>query len=259
MVTENELIDKITAYMQNNATLCPLVFDEHNLIYDYVRQGLLNIADFFIEQTQKAFASLKVEDIVLAGGIVSYIYNDQTDIDLGIVAVPDVANADADLIQRLFRYVNRSFPQKGYKFHLFARNIDYGLVEPSHFFHGSGTYSLSENRWRQMPVHREFTYSPQELFEYYKDYCDKVYAFVDSLPKIEDKWLTFESCRRLEAHLDALKKDALLLKENGPEQEYGMEYNCHRIFNKLGVYGHFKSIITEAHYQLVNVLELRDE
>lgn len=76
---------------------------------------------------------------------------------------------------------------------------------------------------------------------------------------MEDKWLTFESCRRLEAHLDALKKDALLLKENGPEQEYGMEYNCHRIFNKLGVYGHFKSIITEAHYQLVNVLELRDE
>ena len=124
MVTENELIDKITAYMQNNATLCPLVFDEHNLIYDYVRQGLLNIADFFIEQTQKAFASLKVEDIVLAGGIASYIYNDQTDIDLGIVAVPDVANADADLIQRLFRYVNRSFPQKGYKFHLFSRNID---------------------------------------------------------------------------------------------------------------------------------------
>ena len=113
MVTENELIDKITAYMQNNATLCPVVFDEHNLVYDYVRQGLLNIADFFIEQSQKAFVSLKVEDIVLAGGIASYIYNDQTDIDLGIVAVPDVANADADLIQRLFRYVNRSFPPKG--------------------------------------------------------------------------------------------------------------------------------------------------
>ena len=157
MVTENELIDKIAAYMQNNATLCPLVFNEHNLVYDYVRQGLLNIADFFIEQSQKAFVSLKVEDIVLAGGIVSYIYNDQTDIDLGIGAVPDVANADADLIQRLFRYVNRSFPQKGYRFNLFARNIDYGLVEPSPFFHGSGTYSLSENRWRQMPVHREFT------------------------------------------------------------------------------------------------------
>ena len=192
MVTENELIDKITAYMQNNATLCPLVFDEHNLIYDYVRQGLLNIADFFIEQTQKAFASLKVEDIVLAGGIVSYIYNDQTDIDLGIVVCPETDGYNPDMVQQMFRYVNRAFPQKGYRFNLFARNIDYGLVEPSHFFHGSGTYSLSENRWRQMPVHREFTYSPQELFEYYKDYCDKVHHFVNTLPKVEDKWLVIK-------------------------------------------------------------------
>ena len=120
MVTENELIDKITAYMQNNATLCPLVFDEHNLIYDYVRQGLLNIADFFIEQTQKAFASLKVEDIVLAGGIVSYIYNDQTDIDLGIVVCPETDGYNPDMVQQMFRYGNRACPQKGYRFNLFA-------------------------------------------------------------------------------------------------------------------------------------------
>lgn len=112
----------------------PACFDEHNLIYDYVRQGLLNIADFFIEQTQKAFASLKVEDIVLAGGIVSYIYNDQTDIDLGIVVCPETDGYNPDMVQQMFRYVNRAFPQKGYRFNLFARNIDYGLVEPSHFF-----------------------------------------------------------------------------------------------------------------------------
>ena len=42
--------------MQNNATLCPLVFDEHNLIYDYVRQGLLNLSLIHIYQHQQQAA-----------------------------------------------------------------------------------------------------------------------------------------------------------------------------------------------------------
>ena len=258
MVTEEELLSDIAKNLQNNDNLCQLIFDEHNQAYDYVRQGLLKIANFIVDQGRITLSSLVVDDIVLAGGMASYIYNAETDVDIGIIAHPDMAKYDPKVVQNIFRAMNDSLPTKGYRFNILSRNIDYGFVEPSQFLSGGRSYSLLNNSWLQMPQHREFSFSVQEIFEAYKAYCDKVYLFVNSLEKIDGKWLTFESCNKLQEHLDKLREDALRLKENGPEQEYGLEYNVHRFFNKFGVRGHFEALITEAHNQLVNVLEIED-
>ena len=258
MVTEEDLLSDIAKNLQNNDNLCQLVFDEHNQAYDYVRQGLLKIAHFIADQGRITLSSLVIDDIVLAGGMASYIYNAETDVDIGIIAHPDIAEYDPEVVQNIFRVINNSLPSKGYRFNIFSRKIDYGFVEPSYFFSGSGTYSLLNDAWIQKPQHREFSFSVREIFEAYKAYCDNVYLFVDSLEKIDGKWLTFESCNKLQEHLDNLRKEALKLKETGPEQEYGLEYNVHRFFNKFGVKGHFEALITEAHNQLVNVLEIED-
>ena len=262
MVTEEELLSDIAKNLQNNDNLCQLIFDEHNQehnqAYDYVRQGLLKIANFIVDQGRITLSSLVVDDIVLAGGMASYIYNAETDVDIGIIAHPDLKEYDPKVVQNIFRVINDSLPTKGYRFNILNRNIDYGFVEPSQFLSGGRSYSLLNNSWLQMPQHREFSFSVQEIFEAYKAYCDKVYLFVNNLEKIDGKWLTFESCNKLQEHLDKLREDALRLKENGPEQEYGLEYNVHRFFNKFGVRGHFEALITEAHNQLVNVLEIED-
>ena len=258
MITEAELLADISEQMQNNDVLCPIVFDGHGQMYDYVRQNLLKIADFFIEQSQKALSPLKIEDIVLCGGICSYIYNAKTDVDIGVVARPETENYDAGVVQRLFDTINEAFPSKGYRFNLFKRNIDYGLVEPSYFFSGSRVYSLKDDSWRAMPVHRVFSYTPEEFMGIYKKYCDDLYLWADGLEKIDGQYLTFESCKKLEQRLAELKEDALKQKENGPEQEYGLAYNLYRFFNKFGVKANFLDMIKESHYQLVNVLEIED-
>lgn len=245
--------------MQNNSILCPLIFDDNNQAYDYIRNGLLNLADFYINHAKNIFSNLKVLDIVLVGGMASYIYNSKTDIDLMIIATLDTPDSQPDDIKQLFQMANRGFRRKGYIFNLFERNIDYWLAEPSTVFSGSGLYSLSNNCWRKQPIHREFSYTPEEAVPAYKAYCDNIYKFVKSLPKIDGEWLTFEGCHKLQNYIEQLKHDAMLAKENGAEQEYGIEYNCYRFFCKFGGKQHFYNLITESQNQLINGLEAVDE
>lgn len=259
MSGSQELTIKIAERMQNNSILCPLIFDDNNQAYDYIRNGLLNLADFYINQTKNIFPNLKVLDIALIGGMASYIYNSKTDIDLMIITTLDTPDNQPDDIKHLFQTVNRGFRKKGYIFNVFNRTIDYWLAEPSTVFSGSGLYSLSDNCWRKQPIRREFSYTPEEATEAYKAYCDNINSFVRHLPKIDKKWLTFEGCHKLQNYIQQLKQEALHLKENGPDQEYGIEYNCYRFFCKFGVKQHFFDLITESQNQLINGLEADDE
>jgi len=259
MSDTQDLTAKIAERMYNNSILCPLIFDDKGQAYDYVRTGLLNLADFCITNAKRYFPNLQVQDIVLVGGMASYIYNSETDIDLVIIATIDVPNSAPKQITPLFQTVNRSSRKRGYIFKLFERYIDYWLAEPSTIYPGSGLYSLSDNCWRKKPIHREFSYTPEEATAAYKKYCEKAHQFVKSLPKIDEKWLTFDGCHKLQNYIEQLKHEALMAKENGPEQEYGIEYNCYRFFCKFGVKQHFFDLITESQNQLINGLEVEDE
>lgn len=255
-----ELISRISEKMQNNNILCPLIFDENGTAYDYVRSGLLNLADYYIKQAEKCVINLQIHDIALIGGMVSYLYNSKTDIDLVILASIDVPHANADDIKVIFQTLNRGIHNKGYHFSLFQRDIDCWFAEPSSIISsGCGLYSLSDNCWRQKPIRRDFSYTPEEAERAYKAYCDNIHKFVASLPKIDGKWLTFDGCHKLQNYIEQLKHEALSVKENGAEQEYGIEYNCYRFFCKFGGKQHFYNLITDSQNQLINGLEAEDE
>lgn len=75
MIQKQDLFAQISEKMQNNRVLCPLIFDDKEQAYDYIRSGVLNLAEFYITQVRKALVNQQVQDIVLIGGITSYIYN----------------------------------------------------------------------------------------------------------------------------------------------------------------------------------------
>ncbi len=260
MSDTQDLTVKIAERMQNNSILCPLIFDDKGQVYDYIRTGLLNLADFCVTNAKRYFPNLQVQDIALVGGMSSYIYNSKTDIDLVIIATIDAPNSDTKQITTLFQTVNCSNKKRGYIFNLFERYIDYWLAEPSSLISlGCGLYSLRDNCWKKKPIHREFSYTPEEATEAYKKYCDNINNFVRTLPQIDGKWLTFDGCHKLQNYIEQLKREALMAKENGSEQEYGIEYNCYRFFCKFGVKQYFFDLITESQNQLINGLEVEDE
>lgn len=241
--------------LKNNDCLCGLFFTPEGKLYPQERETLLKIANFFIKKNQQFLPTLKVNDILLCGGITSYIYNDKTDVDLGIVVeMPDFFPNESEFYQ-LLKKMNPCYQVRGFNFRILNRRIDYGLVPPSFFYGGSGTYSLTQDCWLNSPRHREFSFTLDEFYKRYCVYNAQVHQFVDLLERIDDAFLTMESCHKLDSYLYHLRMEALKIKSKHPEQEYCLEYNMYRCLKKFGVVRHFYNFIMDSCQHNVNILE----
>ena len=70
----------------SHETLNQKLFDEDDVMKEDVRQALLDIADNFITHVKECEIPIKVVDIWMVGSNAAYNYNENSDIDIHIIA-----------------------------------------------------------------------------------------------------------------------------------------------------------------------------
>ncbi len=247
--------NKIQKLLTNNDSLCGLLFNEEGELYPYERDVLLGAADFFIKHSKQFFSKFEIEDILLSGGMASYIYNPDTDVDVTVIANLPNKEINEDTLQNIFYKINQMFIIRGFNFKILNRKIDVGVLAPKYMRKGSGLYSLMDNKWLSFPVHREFSFSLDVFYTTYCKYSKDIHNFVYGLEKYQDAFLTINSCKVLEKYLREVQQKALATKDIHPEQEYCMDYQLYRCLKDFGVVTHFRNYIMDSYKYNISVLE----
>ena len=96
-----EFYDSKSANLEENIEkhdkLNPALFDEDKHLFPDVREALLRIAKEFVSRVEEDDVAINVADIKLVGSNCSYNYNQDSDIDLHIVAETNSLNDPNDL------------------------------------------------------------------------------------------------------------------------------------------------------------------
>lgn len=243
--------------LQNNCHLCQLLYDDNRELYPFERESLLRIADFYFQRVKNQIIGLELKDIVLCGGITSHIYNETTDIDLGLIVNLGSNISDSEEQRKFLKLYNPGYQSRGFNFCILNRKVDYGMVNYLHA--GSGTYSILQNKWLSVPQYREFSFSLDEFYLEYCQFSSNVHDFAYSLERYHDSFLTLKSCKMLKEYLYNLRENALNSKVIHTEQEYCLDYCLYRCLKRFGVIAFFNQYIVDSYNYHLNVLNERIE
>ncbi len=236
-------LDVIKSMMQNHKHLYPKIFDENKHMLPEIRQHMLGFADFIRERALLFFPHVEIDDIVLRSSVCSYVYNEKSDIDLMLILNDDI---DENLLPSwdILNAVNNSIVASAYRPMMWEHALDYGVLYKSNpKCNPFNSYSLLCDKWRREPQYQEFAFTAEELYEAYKGYSRKLHEFVAGLEKINDAFLSLESCKRLREYLKKLRVAAYDAEENSDEHEYSLEYNLYRLLKKFGAWQHFNDYV----------------
>lgn len=212
-----------------------------------VRQRLLEFSDFLQEKGLGYFTNITIKDIILSGSICSYIYNDATDIDF-LLVIDDIFPDNKELSQNILNKIIFYIVSRSYHPYFFGHPSDYGILFADNPKNNTfNSYSVLNNCWRQKPHRQEFSFSAEDLYEAYREYSQKLHQFVAQLEKINNAFLTMDSCRLLQSYLQDLRLKAFDAKENSLEHEYSLDYNLYRLLKKFGTYRHFQQYINVSY------------
>lgn len=89
--------DSLEENIEKHDKLNPALFDEDKHLFPDVREALLRIAKEFVSGVEEDDVTINVADIKLVGSNCSYNYNQDSDIDLHIVAETKSLNDPNDL------------------------------------------------------------------------------------------------------------------------------------------------------------------
>lgn len=254
MTIVDEQKKHMEALLHNNLDLCSF-FDENKKLHDKAREALLKIASFFHKEHSLIFENVVVKDIVLIGGMASYIYSNDTDIDVVIVLGVDEGIIPQEEFRFLLKKINWGFVRKNFRFSFLNRPVDCGFNNITNF--GGGVYSLLSDKWLSEPVYREFPYSIDEFHEKYWYYSKQIHKEIASFPKINNEYFSIEGCEKMNHLLIRMREDALNAKVSDELQEYCMEYQFYRCAKLFGVIDYFRDLITQSYrFNFRNEIEI---
>lgn len=241
--------------LTNNQRLCIVLFDENKKLYTPEREALLKIARYRIDGILEIIPQIKITDIILNGGMASYIYNEYTDIDIAVMVDIDEKIISPQNFRLILKKINKGNYAKNYNFKLLNRSVDCFLMNYLH--PSSGQYSLQQDCWITSPFYRDFSFTIDEFFDAYRLYSLNVHQDIDNFEKLNSQFLSLRGCEQLEEYLFELKENALNAKIKSTEQEYCIEYQFYRCAIYFGVINHFQDFLAESYrFNLRNEIEI---
>lgn len=248
-----ELLLLFKKHLHNNRQLCGVLFDSRQQMFSYVRDKLINIAEFCTNTLwARDFRGIKLKDVILYGSRATYLYEKTADLDLALIIELDNQQLAPQEVETILELLNFSYRNSRYVFDILRHKIDYKFftsIQPA-----PGMYSLFENRWLAEPIHRKLEYTPLDFLNEYCLYAQKIADFSDSRPRRNEAFLTMESCHELEQYLKNAEQKALAARLTEPF-EYNIEYQLFRALRYSHLYSYFQGFISDSYNYNINVLE----
>ena len=234
-------------YLIINSELSPVVFENADKLYDVVNKGLLKIAKFWWNDAKKIFSTFKLRDMVVYGDMITYLYNQHSEISLGIVA---------DISPKVLPYledINEAFVINELPYKFINRPVHCRFL-PS-FPSNAACYSLSNHCWINKAELRNFSFSFDEFDKAFEVYDNGFSQFVSSLPKHKNNLLTMDACQMLEDHLKLCYRECMSARIFDSEKEYSLKYLLGRTFIELGGFAKARKYIADSYNYNINVLQ----
>lgn len=162
-----------------NDELNPKLFDEQDLLKEDVREGLIDIANTFIEDIKENDIPIEVMDLWLVGSNASYNYSDNSDIDVHIIANMDDIDCNG-LLTIVYNYAKSDFNKK-HKITVKGIPVEVYIESRSSSAITNGIYSLMNNEWVKFPekINIDIDFDP-DTSELYKEKFEKVTSAIES-------------------------------------------------------------------------------
>ena len=243
--SKEDKIAIVSEMLQNHTTLLPELFDPNAHMFPHVRRHLLNVAEIFKQRIVNLYPNAKIKDIILLGSTCSYAYSQNSDLDLFLVI--EGFESTPLSIQKIIPRTNLYLFKLCWRPYIYGRHMDIGLIVPDEArAHGINDYSVLRDEWNHKPLRQEYPFTPEELFKAYCRYSADLHKFVASLEKINDAFLTSDSCDLLDTKLSDINNNAFKAKKKHPLHEYCMEYNLYRLLKRFGTSRHFYNYIRDS-------------
>ncbi|MBE6444219.1 MAG: hypothetical protein E7020_06105 [Alphaproteobacteria bacterium] len=246
-LSKEEKLNIIEGMMFSHSTLCPKLFNEQKQLRQEVYDKIHCVVDIVSEQSISCFPNITIKDITLNGSLCSYMYNDNSDLDLWIIIesiFPDDKCTSEYILGGITSYIN----MMSFKPSFYGHSLDFGILHSdAKYVHNHNSYSWLHNCWKNEPVRQEFIFTPQELYCEYCKYNKKLHDYAASLEKINNSFLTEKSIKQLQNYIFSLNEKAFQAKLYSPEHEYSLEYNLFRLLKKFGTWSFFRNYIDDSY------------
>ena len=181
-------LDEVTLNLELN----PKLWNSKDELIPIVREKLLGIARFFIED----LGLYTVQDIRITGSEANYNYNEFSDIDLHIIYDFDKLGVDTEILQDYFKAKKDIFNSE-YDFMIKQIPVEVGVEDINNPIVAEGIYSVLTNTWIKKPSNAglEINDVNQSILDFY---IQKVEDAIESKDKqiILDTWAEIKKLRK---------------------------------------------------------------
>lgn len=233
----------VASLMTVQGKLCPQIFSDTEDVLLQVTQKAEQVVSLLREKLLNPINTAEILDVVFCGNLCGYVYNDKTDFDLAVVLNDFAGNEEVS--NHIIKMFNGSFSKRGFEFEFYGHPVDYFFVLSKDLV-AIPAYSIMKKQWINKPVKRGFSFDVEFCYQQYRIFSKEVHLTIQNLPKVNDSFLTAESCEELANYLEYLRLSALEAKKNHPEHEYCLDYTMFRCLKHFGTYGHFRNFIRDS-------------
>lgn len=237
---------KLDNVLARHNILSPQIFGSDNLILEPVRNKLLEIYQSIHKRFISFFPQANVVDVVLAGSICSYIYNDDSDMDIFIV-IDKIAADNKELTERFIGALNIFLSLAYFRPTIYQYQVDVGVLLPSaDQLRGKNKYSLLNNRWIESPTIGDFPFSKEELRAVYIREYNKIMQYLSKFKKNDNGLFAKDDAKKISDYLLNIRNKAFDAKEYFKAHEYSLDYNVYRLLKHCYVYGYHRMLAAKS-------------
>lgn len=146
-VIEPDTVD--VSSIQTHDALCPLIWDESEILKPEVRKILLMNAKRFIEFCDAE--NLKYSDVILTGSMANYNYNENSDLDVHVILDFNQISENKEFVGDFFKMKKQIWADK-LPIQVKGHDVEMYFQDSAEPHHSSGTYSLIKNDWIKKPT-----------------------------------------------------------------------------------------------------------
>ena len=179
--------------MRINDKVSATLFDTNMQLYPNTKELCSRIYHFLEKNINLSIPNTQIIDVIIQGGLSSYIYHPQSDVDL--IVLCENNNMDKESFSNLLINLGTYLSGMGYNFKLpSGETIDYSIREKEDIGATSGIYSIISDTWVRKPTKGNFNFSKAELIKQTYNISIETENFINSLPKESNQYISIDNC-----------------------------------------------------------------